>query len=76
MDTEPLKALLELPQTLEEYTQKLDGYLKQSYESLIKDYKSAYETSREAISESDYESYLQDLVTQYGSLENYWNSLK
>lgn len=76
MDTTALKALLELPQTLAEYTEKMAQYLSRQYDELLKKYEKSYGQVRDEISSVDYQRYIEGLVAEYGSLAEYWENLK
>ncbi len=71
LDTTALKALLELPQTLAEYSQKLQGY----FDSLSKENEKKYNEKREEIKEEDYVTRMRELIAEYGSIEAYWETL-
>lgn len=75
MDTTALKALIELPQTLAEYTEKIDAYFMQTYQQLLEKYEEGYGQVRDEIAETDYEAYIESIEREYGSLSEYWNSL-
>lgn len=76
VDTTELEEFYELPQTLEEYMQKLEEYTKTRYERLREENLTAYETERAEISEADYEAYLAEMIGQYGSLSEYFEKDK
>lgn len=73
VDTAQLKEFYELPETLEDYMQKLGNYTKNRYELLRADYIEVYEAERAKISEAEYAAYLADLVAEYGSLSEYFS---
>ena len=75
-DTTALRALLQLPQTIADYTQKIHAYFAQCYENLVETHKEAYQSSREAIMENDYQSYVDGIIEEYGSLAKYWAVLR
>lgn len=75
-DTTALRALLQLPQTIADYTQKIHVYFAQCYENLVETHKEAYQSSREAIMENDYQSYVDGIIEEYGSLAKYWAVLR
>ena len=65
-----------LPKTVEDYLVKAGDYYKSSYEKRKAEYKAVYEGSRESISASDYDAYINNVIAQYGSLEGYWQAQK
>lgn len=76
MDVTELRKLLTLPATLAEYAQKMDAYLLQQFTDLEKKYGEIYGKVRENISDTDYQTYVQGIVDEYGSLSAYWETLK
>lgn len=65
-----------LPTTVEEFLNKNSNYLSRMYAVCEKDNLSSYETQRESISDGDYQTFLNNIIGEYGSLEGYWVSLK
>lgn len=74
IDTTKLQTFYELPNTIEEYRQKIADYTKTRYEDLKEKNLAIYETERAALSEADYEKYLNDLIAEYGSLSQYFEN--
>ena len=75
IDTSMLTELYELPETAEEYMQKLGDYTQTRYEMLQEEYRVVYETERVAISEEDYEIYISNLIEEHGSLSKYFENM-
>ena len=46
------------------------------YDTLIGDNVSKYESDREQISTQSYEEYIETIITNYGSIENFYNFIK
>ena len=74
IDTYKLEEFYELPETVEEYLQKIEEYTKTRYEDLREENLTIYETARAELSEANYEAYLADLIEAYGSLSNYFEN--
>ncbi|MBQ7913205.1 MAG: hypothetical protein IJ308_05665 [Clostridia bacterium] len=75
-DVSHLSHLYEAPTDWEDYGAKMQKYVGSRYEVLEEKGKEAYEQDREKIGENDYNSYLQTLLEEYGSMEKYWESIK
>lgn len=65
-----------LPLNEEEFVQKTQSYLNGMFDAYAESNKTAYETAREPISNDSYQDFVSDIIQNYGSLENYWNSLQ
>mgnify|MGYP003299564347 CR=1 FL=1 len=76
IDTSNFAELLELPDTAEEYASKYFGSLNDKYDERINANLPSYGIEREEIGEEEYESLVNSIISEYGSLEDYWNSLK
>jgi len=72
-DVTALESLLTAPVTEREYIAQLQTLLSELFKSRTEQNKSVYEQPREAISESDYEKFINDIKKEYGSLEAFWN---
>ena len=75
-DTTAFDALIDLPETLDDYLEKTALSYKKELDSRLDAYKDAFDTEREALNSSDYDRYVSDIVDKYGSLEAYWSALK
>lgn len=74
IDTTLFEDLLELPETLEAYIQKVNTYLQERFALLKKEAQAGYETVREKITDSAYEKFIAGLERQYGSLSEYFQN--
>ena len=75
IDTTLLEELLELPETVDAYYQKVNEYTKERFALLQEEARTGYEAVREEISASDYEAYIAGLEREYGSLSEYFKNL-
>ena len=67
--------LLELPNTLEQFYAKVQEFLSVQAQIRERMFAQAYEQAREALSQSQVQSFLQDVIAQYGSEQAYWQSV-
>lgn len=74
--SENVSSLIKLPQTVEEYYAKTATLLKTEYGYRADTYKDIYEVAREPVTRTDYDGFVEDIVSRYGSLENYWQIIK
>ncbi len=74
VDTAVLEDLLTVPETTEEYLNKVEEYAKQQYELLEEKHRDAYESMREEISQADYEAYLSEKIAEFGDLSEYFKN--
>lgn len=72
IDTTLMEDLLELPETLEAYSQKVNKYMQERFDSLKKEAQTAYETVREKISSDAYADFVAGLEREHGSLSEYF----
>ena len=75
-DTSALEAIINAPQTAEEYFGQLRVVMRQTLLSREKDFENVYSAPREQISATDYDDYISEITAKYGSLENFWENLK
>lgn len=75
-DTSALEAIINAPQTAEEYFGQLRVVTRQTLLSREKDFENVYSAPREQISATDYDDYINGIIAKYGSLENFWENLK
>ena len=75
LDMSGITAIYELPNTAAEYVNKTQAFVKSRYETLTQANKERYEEVRAAITQSDYDRCLADVLENYGSLSAYWESL-
>ncbi len=69
-------SLMQLPQSAQEYCEKVKDAIGAEYEYRLKEYAEAYNTERVPLTDRDYESFTEQLEERYGSLSAYWQSLK
>lgn len=75
-DTSALEAIINAPQTAEEYFGQLRVVTRQVLLSREKGFEEVYSAPREQISATDYDDYISEITAKYGSLENFWENLK
>ena len=75
-DTSALEAIINAPQTAEEYFGQLRVVTRQVLLSREKSFEEVYSAPREQISATDYDDYISEIIAKYGSLENFWENLK
>lgn len=73
-DVAELEKLLAVPQTTEEYFAQLRTTLARLSASRAAHYKDIYEQQRTALTEAEYDAFVEELVREYGSLENFWDN--
>ena len=73
VDGEIFSQWYELPQTVEEYYEKVRAYKKARFETMIEGNILSYEKENEAITEKDYNDFIQRIIDEYGSLSSYYN---
>jgi len=67
---------LQAPQSLAEYVEKTTALINSEYRSRLETYENLYNKYRPPIEKTDYESYVESIVRQYGSLNAYWQAIK
>lgn len=75
-DDSPLIGLTTLPETAEEFVNKMLDLVSIEQSSRIKQFEEVYNRVRDEISESDYNTFKQNLLSEYGSADEVWNNLK
>lgn len=75
-DTSALEAIINAPQTAEEYFGQLRVITRQTLLSREKGFENVYSAPREQISATDYDDYISEITAKYGSLEKFWENLK
>ena len=70
-DVQKITSMFALPQSVEQYFEKLNAY----FYTRVQHYSEIYNAVREKISLSEYQSFIDELKSTYGSLDNYWDSL-
>lgn len=75
-DTADLTDLISPPSTRDEYITKYSGSLTDRYEKRLNDTLPSYGSDRESIDKSAYDTRLDEIISEYGSLLEYWNNMK
>lgn len=76
IDIGNISELIKLPQTVGQYFEKTSSLLKTEYGLRTEKYADIYGAVREPVTRSDYDGYIRDIVSRYGTLENYWQTIK
>lgn len=76
VDVSYLRALYELPTSVEEYIEKTGKRIEERYDRLLTEGEAEYGESRAEITAKDYEQYVRKIEAEYGSLSAYWAALK
>ena len=72
VNTKKLLNLYESPKNIQEYKEKLNQY----FNLKIEKNKSIYDVSREVISDEKYNEFINKIIAENGSLDEFWNKLK
>ena len=76
-ETIGLGSILEnIPSDEESYLLYYKNIYESKYDTLIGDNASKYESDREQISTQSYKEYIETIITNYGSIENFYNFIK
>lgn len=73
-DVSALKSLLSAPQTAQEYFSQLQISLSQTFSLKLQSYRETYEQVRAQISDENYDDFIDGILQEYGSLENFWKN--
>ena len=76
IDTTKIKEFYTPPTSMDEYLEKLQNYTSERYQNLKDSGKEIYNHDREELSQSNYSDYMNSLIAEYGSLNNYFVSLR
>lgn len=71
-----LVGLTALPETAAEFVNKMRDVLTIERASREKEFEQTYNKVREQLSQSDYNAFKQNLLSEYGSADEVWNNLK
>lgn len=63
-----------LPVSLEDYLEKTSAVIKTECEARLEENKQAYLKDRQTIDGEQYESYIRDVLSEYGTLDGFWNA--
>ena len=67
---------LQVPQSFAEYVEKTTALINSEYKSRLETYENLYNKYRPPIEKTDYDSFIESIVQQYGSLNAYWQAIK
>lgn len=74
IDTNAFESLLKVPATAQEYADKLKISLSQTFNEKSESNKAIYEEQRKVLTEEDYDKFVSNILSEYGSLENFWKN--
>lgn len=69
-----LENVLKIPTSISEYLEQVQLTSDLLRNFRINKYNDIFTQNREKISDTDYENFIENIITKYGSLENYWNN--
>ncbi|MGN0813381.1 MAG: hypothetical protein ACI4MQ_07735 [Candidatus Coproplasma sp.] len=72
-DVVVLESILSVPLTTQEYLTQLQVVLDQLNNARKEQFKEIYEQPRDEISDVEYGDFIEEIISEYGSLENFWN---
>ena len=72
-DVATFETLLNTPKTSEEYVAQMKTALGKIFDYRAERYLDIYEAKREQITSADYDAFINGIVEEYGSLDNFWN---
>ncbi len=75
-DAGVFESILEIPTTAEEYLSQFKSISDGIYNFKLTENVSVYEQERTAISSEKYEDFINKIIKDYGSLENFWKKIK
>ena len=67
---------LQVPHSFAEYVEKTTALINSEYKSRLETYENLYNKYRPPIEKTDYDSFIESIVQQYGSLNAYWQAIK
>ena len=76
MDVSEISVLAELPKNAEEYIDKMKKSFIMESDSLIVENTDNYSKELPEVSREDYDKALSNIISKYGSLDEYWNFIK
>lgn len=74
LDISSLENVLKIPTSISEYLEQVQLTSDLLRNFRINKYHDIFTQNREKISDTDYENFIENIITKYGSLENYWNN--
>lgn len=72
----PLVSVLTLPTTEDEFTRRIWDVLTMDYSFRESKFEKIYGIPREKIAADDYKRFRENIISEYGTLDNFWNSVK
>lgn len=70
------EAISDIPNTVSEYLEASKQILIYTEQILEDKYSEIYNAQRTELSKEDYEQYYDDIISEYGSLQNYWTATR
>lgn len=70
------QAISDIPDTVSEYLEASKQILSYTEQILQDKYSEIYNAQRTELSKDDYEKYYNDIISEYGSLQNYWTATR
>jgi len=68
--------LYQSPEDISEYLSKTQLYTEKLFAERAADFREKYEAARETVTATEYESYMAQIVAEYGDLSKYWKSFQ
>ena len=76
VDVSSVSKFSSLPKNKEEYLAKSEEFSRSLFDTLAWENRTGYETVLPRLNESEYDAYIKEIETQYGSLSAYWEKLQ
>ena len=76
IDISWLSELYQSPEDISEYLSKTQLYTEKLFAERAADFREKYEAARETVTATEYESYMAQIVAEYGDLSKYWEKIK
>ena len=76
VDVSSVSKFSSLPKNKEEYLAKSEEFSRSLFDTLAWENRTGYETVLPQLNESEYDAYIKEIETQYGSLSAYWEKLQ
>ena len=74
-DVSSLESLLELPETMEAYVTGYHALLSDKRATRVEKFEKIYNETRPSVTPDEYDSFINNIMEEFGSLESYWESL-
>lgn len=74
LDINSFENVLKIPTSISEYLEQVQLTSDLLRNFRINKYHDIFTQNRDKISDTDYENFIENIITKYGSLENYWNN--